>query len=380
MAEGDPTTAIDDRDREHLSRALELAEGGRGTVAPNPLVGAVIVRDARVIGEGFHAAYGELHAERAALADCERRGEDPRGATMYVTLEPCAHHGRQPPCADALRDAGIARLVYAADDPSEKTSGRGPALLAEAGVVVEAANGEVAGAARLQTQPFRKHVLTGRPLVTLKLAMTLDGRTATARGDSQWISGPESRARVHGWRAESGAVAVGIGTAVADDPLLTARDVGAARQPTRVVFDSHARLPLGSKLLTTLEEAPVLVICSADAPPERVQALSGAGAEVLALPGDGSARVGAALAELGERDIDSVLLEGGATLAGSFLDAGEVDVARIFIAPILLGGAGSRAALGGADPAAIADGRRASHTEWSRSGEDLLVSARMREW
>jgi diaminohydroxyphosphoribosylaminopyrimidine deaminase/5-amino-6-(5-phosphoribosylamino)uracil reductase len=185
---------------------------------------------------------------------------------------------------------------------------------------------------------------------------------------------------VHEWRAESGAVAVGIGTALADDPLLTARDVNAARQPTRVVFDSRARLPLGSKLLATLDEAPVIVVCSADAPPERVRPLRGAGADVLALPGEPAARIPAALAELGSRDIDSVLLEGGATLAGAFLDAGELDAARIFIAPILLGGAGSRPALRGADPAAIADGRRALHVDWSPSGDDLLVSARLREW
>ena len=224
-----------------------------GRVSPNPLVGAVVVRDGEVIGEGFHAELGGLHAERAALADCARRGEDPAGATMYVTLEPCAHQGRQPPCVEAMLEAGIARVVIASDDPSEKAAGRGPGILRDGGVEVEFAAGEEATAARLLNQPFRKHARTGLPLVTLKLAMSLDGRTATAPGDSPWISGRESRALVHRWRAESDAIAVGIGTVLADDPLLTARDIDGARQPLRVVFDRQARLPLDSQLLRTLD-------------------------------------------------------------------------------------------------------------------------------
>jgi diaminohydroxyphosphoribosylaminopyrimidine deaminase/5-amino-6-(5-phosphoribosylamino)uracil reductase len=210
-------------DRGHLSRALELAEHGRGKVSPNPLVGAVVVRDGGVIGEGWHAELGGLHAERAALEDCRERGEDPAGATMYLTLEPCAHQGRQPPCVEAILEAGIARVVIASDDPSEKAAGRGPGILRDGGVEVEFAAGEEATAARLLNQPFRKHARTGLPLVTLKLAMSLDGRTSTAPGDSPWISGEQSRALVHQWRSESDAIAIGIGTALTDDPLLTAR-------------------------------------------------------------------------------------------------------------------------------------------------------------
>src|SRR4051794_19806846 len=203
-------------DQGHLRRALELAERGRGRVSPNPLVGAVVVRDGEVIGAGFHAELGGLHAERAALADCRERGKGTAGATMYVTLEPCAHQGGQPPCAEALLEAGIARVVIASDDPSEKAAGRGPGILRDGGVEVAFAAGAEAAAARLLNQPFRKHARTGLPLVTLKLAMSLDGETATASGESPWISGEASRELVHRWRAESDAIAAGIGTVLAD--------------------------------------------------------------------------------------------------------------------------------------------------------------------
>src|SRR3954451_19104043 len=213
-------------DQGHLRRALELAERGRGRVSPNPLVGAVVARDQRVIGEGFHAELGGLHAERAALAGCRERGEEPAGATMYVTLEPCAHQGRQPPCVEAILEAGIGRVVIASDDPSEKAAGRGPGILRDGGVEVAFADGAEATAARRLNQPFRKHARTGLPLVVLKMAMSLDGQTTTAPGDSPWIWGPESRELVHRWRAESDAIAVGIGTALTDDPLLTGRPAG----------------------------------------------------------------------------------------------------------------------------------------------------------
>src|SRR5918992_5871201 len=183
--------AATELDSSHLRRALELAEGGRGRVSPNPLVGAVLVRDGEVIGEGFHAALGDLHAERAALGDAAERGEEPAGSTLYVTLEPCAHHGRQPPCTDAILEAGVARVVYASEDPSEKAAGRGPGILRDGGVEVELAQGPEATAARLLNQPFRKRARTGRPLVTYKAAMTLDGRVGAPGGDSRWISSPE---------------------------------------------------------------------------------------------------------------------------------------------------------------------------------------------
>jgi len=359
-------------DRGHLARALELAERGRGRVSPNPLVGAVVVRDGEVIGEGWHAELGGPHAERAALADCERRGGDPAGATMYVTLEPCAHTGRQPPCVEAILEAEISRVVIASDDPSEKAAGRGPGILRDGGLEVEMASGEEATAARLLNQPFRKHARTGLPLVTLKLAMSLDGRTATAPGDSPWISGERSRELVHRWRAESDAIAVGIGTVLADDPLLTARPTpsGASyathsdisrtgaevRQPIRVVFDRQARLPLDSQLMRTLDQAPVLVVVAPDADSAKTAALRDGGAEVIVADG-----IPAVLSELGRREITSLFLEGGKTLAAAFADAGEIDEARVFVAPVLLSGSRRVEPL---DPGA----------------EDALVETRFKEW
>jgi diaminohydroxyphosphoribosylaminopyrimidine deaminase / 5-amino-6-(5-phosphoribosylamino)uracil reductase len=283
----------------HLRRALQLAEGGRGRVSPNPLVGAVLVRAETVIGEGYHAELGDLHAERAAIEDCRWRGDDPAGSTLFVTLEPCAHTGRQPPCTEAILDAGIARVVYASEDPSEKAAGRGPGMLRDGGVEVELATGPEAAAARLLNQAFRKRARTGRPLVTYKAAMTLDGRVASPTGDSRWISNAESRELVHRWRAECDAVAVGIGTALADDPLLTARLEGEARQPARVVFDSGAQLPLDSALVRSIDEAPLIVVCAPEAASARRDGLERAGAEVIVAPGrTPGARLVAALDEL----------------------------------------------------------------------------------
>jgi diaminohydroxyphosphoribosylaminopyrimidine deaminase / 5-amino-6-(5-phosphoribosylamino)uracil reductase len=364
-----------------LRRALELAEGGRGRVSPNPLVGAVIVRDGAIVGEGFHALYGDLHAERAALEDCRSRGEDPAGAAMYVTLEPCAHTGRQPPCTEAILEAGISRVVYASEDPTDKASGRGPGMLRDGGVEVELANGAEASAARLLNQPFRKCARTGRPLVTYKAAMSLDGRVASPTGDSRWISSTESRELVHRWRAQSDAVAVGIGTALADDPLLTARVEGAAKQPTRVVFDSQARLPVDSALVSSLDEAPLIVICAPEAASARRDALEQAGAEVIVAAGrNPSARLESALDELGRRGIQDLFVEGGPTLAGAMFDAGEIDGVRFFLAPVLVGASHARAVLEGEGVARIAEGVRPLDTTFEQVGEDLLVSSRLREW
>ena len=365
----------------YLRRALELAAGGRGRVSPNPLVGAVLVRGGEVIGEGFHAELGGLHAERAAIEDARGRGEDPAGSAIYVTLEPCAHQGRQPPCTEAILEAGISRVVYASEDPTEKASGRGPGMLRDGGVEVELAGGPEASAARLLNQPFRKWARTGRPLVTYKAAMSLDGRVASPTGDSRWISSVESRELVHRWRAECDAVAVGIGTALADDPLLTARIEGAERQPARVLFDSAARLPIDSALASSIDEAPLLVICAPEAASARRDALEGAGAEVIVAPGrTPRARLEAALDELGRREIQELLVEGGPTLAGSLFDAGEIDELRLFVAPVLVGAAQARALLEGEGVARIAEGVRPLATEFEQVGEDLLVHARLREW
>lgn len=364
-----------------MRRALELAARGRGAVSPNPLVGAVIISDdGAVLGEGFHAELGGRHAEVVALADAAERGADVTGATMHVTLEPCAHHGRQPPCTDAILASGVARVVIGSEDPTAKASGRGPEVLRAGGVEVAWAEGPEAAAARLLNQPFRKRALTGRPLVVLKSAVTLDGRTATAGGDSRWISGDPARELVHRWRADLDAVAVGIETAIADDALLTARGVGAVRQPTRVVFDSAARLPLDSRLVRTATEAPVIVMAGPDAPPANVDALTNAGVEVVICAGEGPQRVRAALAELGRRELSSLMLEGGATLAGSFRDAGEIDELRIFLAPLLLGGAAARPLLAGSGAPRLRDAQRALAVSWEPVGEDMLARVRMREW
>jgi diaminohydroxyphosphoribosylaminopyrimidine deaminase/5-amino-6-(5-phosphoribosylamino)uracil reductase len=364
-----------------LRRALELAEGGRGRVSPNPLVGAVIVRDGEIVGEGFHAELGGLHAERAALEDCRSRGEDPAGASLYVTLEPCAHTGRQPPCTEAILEAGISQVFYASDDPTDKASGRGPGMLRDGGVEVELAGGAEASAARLLNQAFRKRARTGRPLVTYKAAMSLDGRVASPTGDSRWISSTESRELVHRWRAESDAVAVGIGTALADDPLLTARTDDVKKQPTRIVFDSQARLPLESALVTSMDEAPLIVVCAPEAASARRDALEQAGAEVVVAPGrTPRARLESALDELGRREIQDLLVEGGPTLAGAFFDSGEIDRVHLFVAPVLVGAAQARAVLEGEGVARIAEGVRPLETRFEGVGEDLLVRARLREW
>jgi diaminohydroxyphosphoribosylaminopyrimidine deaminase/5-amino-6-(5-phosphoribosylamino)uracil reductase len=365
----------------HLRRALELAEGGRGRVSPNPLVGAVLARDQEVIGEGFHAELGGLHAERAAIEDCRARGNDPAGAALYVTLEPCAHTGRQPPCTEAILEAEIARVVYASEDPTEKAAGRGPGMLRDEGVEVELAEGAEAALARLLNQPFRKQARTGRPLVTYKAAMSLDGRVAAPSGDSRWISTAESRELVHRWRAECDAVAVGIGTALADDPLLTARTEDAERQPIRVVFDSQARLPLDSALVSSLDEAPLVVVCAPEAPSARRDALTAAGVEVIAAPGrDRTSRLSAALDELSRREIQDLLVEGGPTLAGALFDAGEIDAIRLFVAPVLVGATDARAVLEGEGSRRIAEALRPLATSYEPIGEDLLITSRLREW
>ena len=373
-----PDTTATERDAPHLLRAIELAGRARGQTSPNPLVGAVIVKSGRVIGEGITQPPGEAHAERMAIGDC---AEDPAGATMYVSLEPCCHHGRTPPCTDAIVEAGIARVVIASDDPTPKAAGRGPGILRDEGLDVSFVDGEIAEAARLLNQPFRKHARTGRPLVVFKSAMTLDGKVASRTGDSQWISGDASRARAHRWRAESDAVAVGIGTALIDDPRLTARIEGVARQPRRVVFDSEARLPLDSQLVKGVADVPLTVVCSRAAKRTALQSLENAGVDVIVATGENeSARVADALHELGQRDVQSLLLEGGPHLAGAFLEADEIDEARMFLAPLLLGGTKAKTAVEGMGIGEIAAARRPTSVETERIDDDVLIIARFRDW
>jgi diaminohydroxyphosphoribosylaminopyrimidine deaminase/5-amino-6-(5-phosphoribosylamino)uracil reductase len=368
-----------DTDRRHLARAIELAEQGRGKVSPNPLVGAVIAVDGECVGEGFHGSFGGPHAEVEAIHAAG--GRDLEAATMYVSLEPCCHRGKTPPCTDAIRDSGIPRVVIASDDPSEHASGRGLGILRDEGIEVVVADGDLASRARLMNQPFRKHARTGRPWVLFKSAMTLDGKVATSSGDSKWISGEESRFRAHHWRAECDAVVVGIGTALADDPMLTARVSGVHRQPRRVVFDSLGRLPLGSKLIADARRVPLTVVVSRAAPRAATDALEAHGVEVIVATGENeTARVCSALDQLGAADVTSVLLEGGPHLAGAFMDAGEVDEIRLFLAPLVLGGRAARDPLEGEGVERVADAVHARTLEVERVGEDLLVSARLKDW
>ena len=368
-----------DIDRRHLARAIELAEQGRGHVSPNPLVGAVISRDGESVGEGFHRAVGAPHAEVEAIDAAG--GADLEGATLYVSLEPCCHRGRTPPCTEAILQVGIGRVVVAADDPSGHASGRGLGILRDEGVEVVVADGELAARARLQNQPFRKHARTGRPWVLFKSAMTLDGKVATRGGDSQWISCEASRELAHRWRAQSDAVAVGIGTALADDPQLTPRLPDIVRHPRRIVFDSLARLPLGSKLLSDARRTPLTVVVSRAAPRAATDTLRTHGADVIVATGQNEpARVCSALDQLGATGITSIMLEGGPHLAGAFLDAGEIDEIRLFLAPLLLGGRTARDPIEGEGVDAIADAMRVPTLRCERIDDDLLVSARMREW
>jgi diaminohydroxyphosphoribosylaminopyrimidine deaminase/5-amino-6-(5-phosphoribosylamino)uracil reductase len=371
-------TAATERDAQHLKRAIELAGRARGQTSPNPIVGAVVVKGGRVIGEGITQPPGESHAEVMAI---EAAAGNTAGATMYVSLEPCCHHGRTPPCTDAIIAAGIRRVVIASDDPTPKAAGRGPGILRDEGVRVDFVDGHIAEAARMLNQPFRKHARTGRPLVIFKSAMTLDGKVATRTGDSQWISGEASRARAHRWRAESDAVAVGIGTALVDDPRLTARIEGVARQPRRVVFDSEARLPLDSQLVKEVADVPLIVVCSRAAARTSVEGLVAAGVDVITVTGENeAARVEHALDELGAREIQSLLLEGGPHLAGAFLEAGEIDEARMFITPLMLGGATAKTAVEGIGVGEIAAGLCALAIETERIEDDVLVVARFKEW
>ena len=329
-----PAAVVGTRDHEHMQRALAIAERGWGNTAPNPMVGAVVVAGGRVVGEGFHARYGEVHAEVVAL---RAAGEAARGATMYVTLEPCAHHGKTPPCVDAVIAAGIARIVIAVRDPSDIARG-GVERLRGAGIAVDV--GVERDAALELNAPFFNAHGSDRPWVTLKLALSADGGVADPTGRHRWITGASSRREVHRMRASADAVAVGIGTVLADDPSLTVREVDSPRvQPTRVVFDHDLRIPLTSMLVRTAREVPTVVIAAVgrESTPER-GALVNAGVDVV--PADS---LGNALVALRQRGVRSLFLEGGAKLAGAFLHDALVDRLTIFQSALVLGGEPLRA-------------------------------------
>ena len=346
-----------DIDRRWTVRALELAERGRGAVEPNPLVGALVVRNGACVGEGWHQRYGGPHAEVHALAAA---GDAARGATLYVTLEPCCHHGKTPPCTDAVLRAGVSRVVAAMADPFPQVAGRGAALLRAAGVAVEV--GLCEPEARRLNAPYLKLLATGLPYVHLKWAMTLDGKIATRTGDSKWVSNVASRRRVHELRGRVDAVVVGLGTALADDPELTARPPG-PRTATRVVLDDRGALPVTSLLVVTARDVPTLVATTAAAPAGWAAQLREAGCEVLPLPApEGMPDVRALLAELGRRRFTNFLVEGGGQVHGSFLDAGAVDEVHVFMAPRVAGGGDARTPVAGRGAERIAEALALPHS------------------
>lgn len=354
-----PWTAFDTA---AMQRALELARRGEGHVEPNPLVGAVVSRGGTIIGEGWHARFGGPHAEIAALSATP--ADAARCATLFVTLEPCCHHGKTPPCTDAIIAAGISRVVIATIDPFAAVNGGGIAALRGAGIAVEMGLCEQE-ALRL-IAPFRKLVTKRKPWVIAKWAMSLDGRMAAPAGTERWLSSAESRAIAHDLRARVDAIVIGIGTAEADDPLLTARPAEASGLPTRpllrIVLDSAARLPLTSRLVQTAREQPLLVAVGPDAPADRLRDLETAGCEVwVGQARDSGKRLAELLGELGRRQLTNVLVEGGAQVLNSFFAHSEVDEVWAFIAPRIIGGKEPAAPLADLAAAAAIEIEHVSH-------------------
>jgi diaminohydroxyphosphoribosylaminopyrimidine deaminase / 5-amino-6-(5-phosphoribosylamino)uracil reductase len=360
-------------DAASMRRALELAGRGLGRTAPNPAVGAVIVRDGCVVGEGWPRAAGQPHAEAEALTAA---GKAARGATIYVTLEPCCHFGRTPPCTEAIIDAGVSRVVYACPDPDPRCAGQGEARLRAAGVSV--CRGPLEDEALRLNEGYLKHKRTGLPFLTLKLALTLDGKIATRTGDSRWVTGEAAREYVHRLRDRSDAVMVGIGTVLQDDPALTTRLPEGGRDAARVVVDTDGRTPVNARLLDPVGGARCIIATAAAvdaARAERVAALKAVGAEVLALSQDaGRVDLTALLRALGERSIMTVLCEGGAHLAGGLLRARLVDRLVLMYAPKLLGDAQALGAVVGLEIAQMAEALRLQVECVGRLGEDLMVS------
>lgn len=353
-------------DQEWMRRALALAERGAGRVSPNPMVGCVIVKNGRVIGEGWHEQYGGLHAERHALSRCT---EDAAGATLYVTLEPCCHWGRTPPCTDAILEHRLARVVVGCLDPNPLVAGKGVQLLRAAGVTVET------GVCRRECERLNAvffHYITHKtPYVVLKYAMTLDGKTAAHTGDSRWVTGEAARAHVHETRSRLSAIMVGIGTVLADDPLLTCRMPG-GRDPVRVICDSHARTPIDSQIVRTAHETPTFL--AAINKNDRLVSLERAGIRpLICAEEDGHVDLADLMRQLGALGIDSLLLEGGAALAFSALRAGIVQHVQAYIAPKLIGGQAATTPVGGAGLDRMADALALRELSVTPLGSDFLL-------
>ena len=351
--------------------ALELAKKAEGFTSPNPMVGAVVVKDGEIAGTGYHARAGSPHAEIIALRGA---GEKAQGATLYVNLEPCCHHGRTGPCTEAIIAAGVRKVVVAMVDPNPLVAGKGIARLRQAGIAVAA--GVLAAEAARLNEVFSKYITTGMPFVVLKAAMSLDGKIATRRGESRWITAEQARLCGHRLRHRYDAILVGVNTVLLDNPSLTVRlPEGGSRDPVRVVVDSCARTPPGAKIINQPSAAPTLIAATPEAPAERVAALKGAGAEVLVLPPDEKGRVDLPLLmkELAGREITSVLIEGGAEVHASALDAGIVDKVAWFIAPLLVGGKEAPGPVGGQGAGRLDEAVPLRNVFVQRIGEDIYV-------
>jgi diaminohydroxyphosphoribosylaminopyrimidine deaminase/5-amino-6-(5-phosphoribosylamino)uracil reductase len=349
--------------------ALAIAEGKKGRPSPNPHVGAVLTQDAEIVATGYHEQAGDDHAEVVVI---KRAGASAAGATLYVSLEPCNHDGRTPPCVDAILGAKVARVVIGCLDPNPHVPGGGAARLKAAGVEVKLGVGE--REARALIAPWTKCVTTGLPYVSLKLALSLDGRIATRTGASKWVTGPEARAKVHELRSKMDAVAVGIGTVVADDPRLTVREISAP-SPIRVIFDTKLRIPSSGRLVTTARETPTWIVTSLDASPAVEQTLADQGVHILRVPpsAEGRIDVTAALRVLAQQGVVTLMVEGGAELAGSVLASRLADELHAFVAPILLGPRGRPGAVDWAGPDTPSEAPRIVDPHWERCGKDAYV-------
>lgn len=360
-------------DSEYMRRAIALAWQGAGWTAPNPMVGAVIVKDGNIIGEGYHKKCGDLHAERNAFASLTESAE---GATLYVTLEPCCHQGRTPPCTEAILRHGIRRVVIGSRDPNPLVSGKGARILREHGIIVE--EDFLREECDALNPVFFHYITTGRPYVVMKYAMTLDGKIATRTGASQWITGETARHHVHELRGRYSAILVGIGTVLADDPLLNCRIPG-GHQPVRVVVDSHLRIPLDCQLVKTAGEYRTIVAC-ADAEPQKEAVLCSKGVEVLHIPdSDGKVNLRELMEYLGREQLDSVLIEGGGQLHEAALRAGIVNHVCAYVAPKLFGGASAKSPVEGMGIELPSESAKLCNMQMTQLGEDLLLEYDMKE-
>jgi len=367
-------------EEKYMRRAIELAKKGSGHVNPNPLVGAVIVRDGEIIGEGYHECYGQLHAERNAIANAKKRGNSLEGSTIYVTLEPCCHYGKTPPCTEAIIEEKIARVVVGSDDPNPLVSGKGFQMLREKGIeVIPHFLKEECDA---MNHVFFHYIRTGTPYVAMKYAMTMDGKIACYTGDSKWVTGEESRAHVQTLRNHYKGIMAGIGTVLADDPMLNCRIEG-GRDPIRIIADSHLRIPMDSQLVRTAGQQPLIVACLPDADEEKAAQLQEKGVEVLRIPGVTTADITeeqkevislpVLMKELGARKIDGILLEGGGQLNESALQAGIVQRVYCYIAPKIFGGAQAKTPVEGQGLAKAADAWHFTRIGMQEFGQDILL-------